>query len=288
MTKRLTVYVAADTTARSVGADAVARAIDMIIARLPVEGRLLRPGSRGLYWLEPMVEVDTDKGRIAFGPLSTDDVDSIFSDTGEPHVQHAKYLGLTEEIKQLAVQSRLTFQRVGLIEPLSLDDYCENGGYAGLTRALTLTPLDIVETVKESGLRGRGGAAFPTGIKWQTVLNAEGERKYIVCNADEGDSGTYADRMIMESDPFVLIEGMTIAAIATGATQGYIYTRAEYPQAIDTLNDAIAIAQDKGYLGDDIQAAANDLSLKFARRPGPTFAAKKLRYLRVWRAGAGW
>jgi formate dehydrogenase iron-sulfur subunit len=141
---------------------------------------------------------------------------------------------------------------VGIVEPTSLDDYLAHGGYHGLRHALTLQPEEIVQTVIDSGLRGRGGAAFPTGIKWQTVLNAPAIQKYITCNADEGDSGTFADRMLMEGDPFILIEGMTIAALAVGATQGYIYLRAEYPHAHRTLKEAIAVATAAGYLGANV------------------------------------
>src|SRR5262249_9362854 len=154
-----------------------------------------------------------------------------------------------EEIPYLKNQERLTFARVGVIDPLSLDEYAAHGGYRGLKSALAMESSAAVQAVIDSGLRGRGGAGFPTGIKWKTVLGAKADQKYIVCNADEGDSGTYSDRMIMEGDPFVLIEGMTIAGVAVGATRGYIYVRSEYPYAEATLVEAIAIAREKGYLG---------------------------------------
>ncbi len=267
-TNPLTIYVAADTTARSIGADAVAVAVESYAASNGIAIELRRPGSRGLYWLEPMLEVATAEGRVAYGPVTPGDIGSILAADGSLSTDHAAYLGLTEEIDLLARQDRLTFARVGVIEPLALDQYCEHGGYEGLTRALQLSSQEIVDAIKESGLRGRGGAAFPTGIKWQTVRDTEASQKYIVCNADEGDSGTFADRMIMESDPFVLIEGMTIAALATGATQGYIYTRAEYPQAIKTLNAAIAIAQQENYLGADIRGSGKQFEIEVREAAG--------------------
>lgn len=248
------VSVAADTTARSVGSDSVSAALVQHFDSRSVNLELRRPGSRGLYWLEPMLEVETENGPIAFGPLQTSDIADIFAaDDGRPSIEHARYLGPTDKIEHLARQNRLTFARVGLIEPLAIDQYRNLGGYQGLDKALSLSPQQIVTAVQDSGLRGRGGAAFPTGIKWQTVLDTDATEKFIVCNADEGDSGTFADRMIMESDPFVLIEGMTIAGLAVGAEQGYIYLRAEYPQAVSVMNDAIAIARQHGYLGDSIR-----------------------------------
>ena len=235
---------AADFTARALGADAVAAAV---AAAPGVEVR--RTGSRGLYWLEPLVEVATDAGRIGFGPLDSAAARALFAN-GPPNVDHPDCLGLVDELPWLEKQSRVTMARVGVIEPLSIAQYKANGGFAGLARARALTAPAIVETVTDAGLRGRGGAAFPTGIKWRTVLESEGEPKYIVCNADEGDSGTFADRMIMESDPFCLIEGMLIAGLAVGAGRGYIYCRAEYPLAIDTLAEAIRLAKGAGYLDD--------------------------------------
>jgi formate dehydrogenase iron-sulfur subunit len=141
---------------------------------------------------------------------------------------------------------------VGVIDPLSLPDYRAQGGLAGLARALDITPPDIVAEVTASGLRGRGGAGFPTGIKWNTVAGAAGARKYIVCNADEGDSATFADRMLMEGDPFTLIEGMIIAGIATGAVHGFVYIRSEYPIAIDIMQKAVALARAHGILGPSV------------------------------------
>jgi formate dehydrogenase iron-sulfur subunit len=243
MTSR--VYVPADSTARSLGADAVADAL----GTLDLDVEIVRTGSRGLYWLEPLLEIETANGRICFGPLEADQATALFS-AGIPTADHSDCLGLVEELDYLQPQQRLTTARVGVIDPLSLADYEAHGGWQGLQKARQLAPTEIVEIVTNSGLRGRGGAAFPTGIKWKTVLDAgAGDcQKYIVCNADEGDSGTFVDRMIMESDPFVLIEGMAIAALAVGADSGFIYCRAEYPQAITTLRRAIELAADAGHL----------------------------------------
>ncbi|MBB5703991.1 formate dehydrogenase iron-sulfur subunit [Ochrobactrum daejeonense] len=252
------IYVPCDAAALAVGANAVAAAVEQEITRRKLDARVVRNGSRGLFWLEPLVEISTDKGRVAYGPVVAADVASIF-DEGEAH---SLCLGPTEEIAFLKRQTRLTFARCGITDPLSLDDYEAHEGLAGLRRALDMQPDALVQTVIDSGLRGRGGAGFPTGIKWKTVLEAEGPRKYIVCNADEGDSGTFADRMIMEGDPFVLIEGMIIAGIATGATQGYVYTRSEYPHAIATMNKAIAAARQAGLLGQNVLGSQHSFDME--------------------------
>ncbi|MDE3010725.1 MAG: NADH-quinone oxidoreductase subunit NuoF [Pseudomonadota bacterium] len=246
------IYVPRDSAALSVGADEVAAAIVAEAARLGVTIELVRNGSRGLLWLEPLVEVATPQGRVAYGPVAVEDVPGLFAAGFLNGGAHALAHGLTEQIPYLARQERLTFARVGITDPLSLDDYLAHDGFRGLRAALALAPAAVVQQVTDSGLRGRGGAAFPTGIKWKTVLGAQAAQKYVVCNADEGDSGTFSDRMIMEDDPFVLIEGMTIAGIATGATRGYIYVRSEYPHAFEVLGQAIAMATQAGYLGDDV------------------------------------
>lgn len=263
-----TVYIPRDAGALSLGAEATAAAMAAEAARRGVDVTVVRNGSRGLYWLEPMVEVATDAGRVAYGPVQADDVASLFDADFLHGAQHALGHGLTEKIPYLAKQERLTFARVGIVDPRSLDDYRAHGGYRGLDNALKMAPADIVAAVTDSGLRGRGGAAFPTGIKWKTCHDAPAEQKYIVCNADEGDSGTFADRMVMEGDPFVLIEGMTIAALAVGATQGYIYLRCEYPHARDALNAAIAAAAADGYLGDNVRGSGRAFHLEVRMAAG--------------------
>lgn len=263
------IYVPRDATAIAVGADQVAAAIAAEAARLRLDVEIVRNGTRGLLWLEPLVEVETPRGRVGYGPVEADDVAALFAaglHLGQDN--HALALGLVEQIPYLQRQQRLTFERCGVTDPLSLSDYMAHGGYQGLHNALQLTPAAIVETVTASGLRGRGGAAFPTGIKWKTVLTTPSLQKYIVCNADEGDSGTFADRIIMEGDPFVLIEGMTIAALAVGASQGYIYVRSEYPHAIAALEQAIASAYANGYLGAQLRGSGHRFDLEVRKAAG--------------------
>jgi len=262
------VYVPRDSSALSMGANLTVKAIQAEAAKRGIEIELIRNGSRGMFWLEPLVEVATDKGRIAYAPVQPEDVAGLFDADFLNGGAHALNLGLTEEIPYFKNQQRLTFARIGITDPVSLEDYIAHDGYRGLQNALKMSGADIVKTVTDSGLRGRGGAAFPTGIKWNTVLNAPADQKYIVCNADEGDSGTYSDRMVMEDDPFVLIEGMTIAGIAVGATQGYIYLRSEYPHALDVLNEAIAKANAAGYLGENICGSAHTFHLEVRRAAG--------------------
>ncbi len=242
-------YVPIDSSALSLGAEQVARALRREADARGIAIDIVRNGSRGLFWLEPLVEVETPQGRIAYGPVQAEDVPGLF-DAGFHHgTAHPLGHGPTEAIPFLARQERLTFARVGLTDPLSLDDYLAHGGFDGLKRAIALAPADVVQTVTDSGLRGRGGAAFPTGIKWKTVLDTPATQKYIACNADEGDSGTFSDRMLMEGDPYCLIEGMAIAGLAVGATQGYIYVRSEYPHAFRTLQAAVERARGAGWLG---------------------------------------
>jgi len=257
------VFVPQDSSAISVGANAVAAKLQELHPELDI----VRNGSRGLFWLEPMIEVKTDAGRVAYGPVSAADVEQLIEQGMLEGAQnHPLSLGLTQEIPFLKKQQRLTFKRLGLADPLSLDDYIALDGFKGLERSLSMSRQECVDEVKQSGLRGRGGAAFPTGIKWQTVLDAESkgadEQKYIVCNADEGDSGTFADRLQMEGDPYALIEGMTIAGIAVGANKGFIYLREEYPHAHAMLNRALSLAEQANYLGDNILGSAHSFDLE--------------------------
>jgi formate dehydrogenase iron-sulfur subunit len=239
-----TIFVPRDAAALALGADAVASA-------LAPHATVVRTGSRGLFWLEPMIEVATPSGRMAYGPVTATDIPALLAAGLLSGGAHRLRLGLPEQLPFLAQQTRLTFSRCGVIDPLSLDDYRAHGGFAGLERARAIGPAATIDTVLKSGLRGRGGAGFPAGIKWKTAADAAGARKYIVCNADEGDSGTYADRMLMEGDPFCLIEGMAIAGFAVAASKGYVYTRSEYPHAIAAFDAALGIARAAGWLGAD-------------------------------------
>lgn len=249
------IYVPRDAAARALGADAVAAAVLVEAAKRGLSVELVRNGSRGMVWLEPLVEVETAEGRVAFGPMTPAQVAQVFD--GGPLA-----LGLTEALPWMAGQTRLTFARVGVIDPLSLADYEAHGGLSGLRRALDMPGAAIVQEVTDSGLRGRGGAGFPTGIKWKTVAEAKADRKYIVCNADEGDSGTFADRMLMEGDPFTLIEGMVIAGLATGATKGFVYIRSEYPDAIEVMSAAVDIARQDGVLGTSVLGSAHAFDIE--------------------------
>ena len=246
------VWVPIDAAARALGADEVAEAVRREMGVAPT-----RNGSRGMIWLEPLVEVEIDGVRHGFGPVAPEDVPAILADPKG----HPLALGPVEDLPWMKRQTRLTFARVGVIDPLSLDDYKAHGGLEGLKAALA-APDRIVAEVTESGLRGRGGAGFPTGIKWATVARAAADRKYVVCNADEGDSGTFADRMLMEGDPFTLIEGMAIAGIAVGAAQGYVYIRSEYPDAIRAMRAAIDMARAAGVLGGSILGTAHAFDME--------------------------
>ncbi|MBC8048858.1 MAG: formate dehydrogenase, partial [Chitinophagales bacterium] len=250
------IYVPGDAAAVCVGADDVAREIANAARARSIEVEIVRNGSRGMLWLEPMIEVATAAGRIAYGPVSVQDLPGLFDAGFLDGAAHALHIGRPEDHPYLKGQTRLAFARCGITDPLSLDDYRAYDGFKGLERAIALGPVATVEEVLTSGLRGRGGAGFPTGIKWRTVAETKGDQKYIVCNADEGDSGTFADRMMMEGDPLCLIEGMTIAGLATGATKGYVYLRSEYPHAIVAMNAAIEVARDAGYLGPRIAGSA--------------------------------
>lgn len=262
------IYVPRDAAALSLGAEKVAMAITQEIAARGLDATVVRNGSRGMFWLEPLVEVDVSGKRIGYGPVKAKDVVGLFDAGLMDGGAHALCLGEVEDLPFLKGQTRLTFARCGITDPLSLDDYEAHGGLAGLRRAVSMQPADVVKEVTDSGLRGRGGAGFPTGIKWKTVLDAAGSRKYIVCNADEGDSGTFADRMIMEGDPFVLIEGMAIAGLATGATKGFVYTRSEYPHAIATMAQAVEIARKAGILGASVLGSGKEFDMEIRTGAG--------------------
>ncbi len=262
----LRIFVPRDAAARAVGADRVAEAINTDARRLGLGIELVRTGSRGLFWLEPMVELETPEGRLAFGPVAPADVPGLLALGPQAAKAHPLCLGRPDDISFLNRQTRITFARCGVIDPLSLADYRAHGGYRGLARALSLGPAATIEEVVRSGLRGRGGAGFPTGIKWRTVADTGADRRYIVCNADEGDSGTYADRMLMEGDPFGVIEGMTIAGFAVGAAKGFVYIRSEYPDAIRVMRGAVDIARASGCLGAD--AAASGFAFDIEIRVG--------------------
>ncbi|MGR3454984.1 NADH-ubiquinone oxidoreductase-F iron-sulfur binding region domain-containing protein [Pseudooceanicola sp.] len=259
------IYLPADAAAKALGAEAVAAAVLREAAARGVAVDLIRTGTRGMIWLEPLLEVETDAGRTGFGPLTVAEIPALFDAT---FGDHPKALGSVERIPWFAQQTRLTFARCGRIDPLSLAAYEAEGGLTGLRRALAMSDADIVAELTESGLRGRGGAGFPTGIKWETVRKAQAERKYVVCNADEGDSGTFADRMLMEGDPYSLIEGMAIAGLGTGAEKGFVYLRSEYPDAIAVMTRAVEIARAAGLLGGAILGSGRAFDMEIRAGAG--------------------
>jgi formate dehydrogenase iron-sulfur subunit len=262
------VFVPRDSAALAVGADEVAKAFMDEAAARGLNIQVVRNSSRGMFWLEPLVEVETPQGRVAYGPVQASDVKALLDAGLLEGQKHSLCHGLTEKIPYLAQQERLTFARMGVTDPLSLADYKAHEGWAALDRVLSMDGSAVVQELTESGLRGRGGAAFPAGIKWRTVLQASAPQKYVVCNADEGDSGTFSDRMTMEGDPFMLIEGMLIAALAVGATEGYVYIRSEYPHAINVMRQAIQLSVDAGYLGDNISGSGKVFHLHVRKAAG--------------------
>ena len=256
-----TVYVPRDSAALSLGADEVAAKLKEAAASIDRPIRVVRNGSHGMLWLEPLVEVVTERGRVGYGPVEPEAVGDLVAAGLLDGADHELCQGVVAELPWLRNQTRLCFARVGVTDPLSPEDYVTHGGLTGLRRALAMPVADVIAAVTDSGLRGRGGAGFPAGIKWKTVADTPGELKFVCCNADEGDSGTFADRMLMEGDPFTLIEGMTIAAYAVGATEGYVYVRSEYPDAVRTVRDAVAVAREQGWLGEDILGSGSRFDL---------------------------
>jgi formate dehydrogenase iron-sulfur subunit len=259
---RTKIYVPRETAAVSVGADEVALTIAQVAKKSGTDIELIRNGSWGASWLEPLVEVEVDGVRIAYGNVTVDDVAGMFESGLVRGGEHERHLGPTTEIPYLINQDRWTFWRCGLINPLSLQDFELHQGFKALSKAFSDGSEAVLKAVADSGLRGRGGAGFPTGIKWRTVADTEGDQKYITCNADEGDSGTFSDRILMEGDPLGLVEGMAIAGFAVGASKGYIYLRSEYPLTHSILSRAIDTAREAGWLGDDIQGSGFDFDIE--------------------------
>jgi formate dehydrogenase iron-sulfur subunit len=258
---RSRIYISRDAASLAVGADAVEAALILAARQRGLDIEIIHTGSRGLFWLEPMIEVAVAGARIAYGPLCVSDVNSLFDAGLLDGGAHPRCLGPVDKMPFFKRQTRLIFARCGVIGQFSLEDYQAHGGGRGLARAIALGPAAIIEEIINSGLRGRGGAGFPTGIKWRSAAAMRAPQKYIVCNADEGDSGTYADRMMMEGDPFSLIEGMAIAGIAAGAEQGFIYIRSEYPHAIANMRQVVSVARQNNFLGAGILGSAYNFDI---------------------------
>jgi formate dehydrogenase iron-sulfur subunit len=282
MSTSTTIYVPYETAAVSLGADDVVAAIE---DRL--DATVVRNGSWGMSWLEPLVEVVVGDERIAYGPVGVDDIDSLMEADFLQGGEHPLRLGPIGEIPYLKNQERWTFQRCGLIDPLDIEQYQAHGGFAGMGKAFAAGAEQTLEQVKASGLRGRGGAGFPTGIKWQTVADTNADQKYIACNADEGDSGTFSDRMLMEGDPLTLIEGMIIAGFAVGASRGYIYLRSEYPLTRVILDKAIDAAREGGWLGNDIQGSGFDFDIELHLGAGSYVCGEETAMLESLEGKAG-
>ncbi len=262
MNRSTKLYIASDSAALAVGADEIASALLAGCAARGCPVEVQRTSSRGLFWLEPLVEVDTPAGRVGYGPVAVEDIAALLDGGLLQGHAHPLSVGLVEQVPYLQRQQRLTFARAGITRPLSLEDYEQHGGWAGLRAAVALAPDAVWQQVLDSGLRGRGGAAFPAGIKWRTVAQTAAAQKYVVCNADEGDSGTYADRMLLEGDPYLLIEGMAIAGLSSGATRGFVYIRSEYPRAVAVFTEAIALARAAGFLGADVLGSGRAFELE--------------------------
>ncbi len=258
----ITLYIPTDSAALALGADEVARLLYAHAEQHDLSLHIVRTSTRALLWLEPLVEVETSEGRVGYGPVTPEDLDGPLIDAILQAKPHQRCIGVVDDHPYLTAQQRWVFERLGHSQPLSLADYEQHGGWAGLRAAFASGPQATVQAVLDSGLRGRGGAAFPAAIKWRTVAQAAGETKYVVCNADEGDSGAFADRLVMENDPFALIEGMLIAGYASGANAGMVYIRSEYPRAILVMREAIELAQAAGWLGTNIQASGWSFALE--------------------------
>lgn len=288
--KNIIVYIPQDTLSIALGADELAQQVEKWASKHKAEIQIVRNGSRGLYWLEPLLEIDSGDGvRLAYGPMDQEALAQLL-ETTDWHLgasNHPLYLGDIEKHPYLANQERLSFARIGLYDPTDINAYQELEGFVGLRNALKQSPQTVIDEVAQSGLRGRGGAAFPTGIKWQTVADTPATQKYIICNADEGDSGGFSDRMVMEADPFALIESMIIAGYAVGATKGSIYLRSEYPHTLKILGTAIATAYEHGFLGKDILGSGFDFDLDIFRGAGAYICGEETSLLESMEGKAG-
>ncbi|GAB4173338.1 MAG: NADH-quinone oxidoreductase subunit NuoF [Calditrichia bacterium] len=241
------------------GAKKVYEALESYITEKNVPIELDKTGCIGMCYREPLIEFrtkDQEKG-VIYGDVTPDMaiqlLETFVADQPLPDTNVVKAEDKpAEEEGFYKNQIRIVLRNAGIIDPEKIDDYKDKDGFQGLERALSMSPEQVIEEVKQSGLRGRGGAGFPTGLKWQFARGSKGDEKYVICNADEGDPGAFMDRSVLEGDPFSVIEGMTIAAYAIGANKGVIYVRAEYPLAIKRLQIALEQARKAGYLGDNI------------------------------------
>ena len=275
------IFIGTATCGRAAGADTVLEAINAALERHKIKANITQVGCLGLCYAEPLVDIiKPGRPRIHYGNLTPELAAQLVEEylvNDNPHPDLA--LGTTGngrlpdipdlyELPVLKPQVRIALRNCGLIDPENINHYIARGGYRGLTRALEMTPEAVISEVQESGLRGRGGAGFPTGMKWGFCRKAQGEPKYIICNADEGDPGAFMDRSLLEGDPHAVLEGILIGAYAIGANEGYIYIRAEYPLAIERLQLALRQMAEYGLLGDNILGSGFSFHLKIKEGAG--------------------
>jgi NADH-quinone oxidoreductase subunit F len=272
------VIVGMGTCGLSAGAKQVYEKLEAILETNPGAFELSGTGCIGMCYREPLIEIRSGGERTIYGGVTEELAEEIFNS----HVKGGKILeehvalgvaeekiGSGSEIEFQDQQEKIVLRNCGTIDPESIVEYEKAGGYAGVKKALLeMTPEGIVDEMKASGLRGRGGAGFPTGLKWSFAAGYEADQKYVVCNADEGDPGAFMDRSVLEGDPHAILEGMIICGKAIGASFGYIYCRAEYPLAIRRLTIAIEEATEKGYLGKDILGSGFEFKIKIKQGAG--------------------
>jgi len=246
--------------------------------------QICKAGCLGLCYLEPLIEVYDDEGkRFLYGNVTEKTAAEIYNSHAQFSREISKYL----VSNGFSRQERLILARCGEIDPESLDEAMALGAYEGLKNALAMTPDEVIETMKASGLRGRGGAGFPTGVKWSLARASKGDEKFVICNADEGDPGAFMDRSILESDPHAVIEGLAIAGFAVGAGRGIIYVRAEYPLAVKRLGAAIKQAAENGILGKDIFDSGFDFTIEIKQGAGAFVCGEETAMIASIEGGRG-
>jgi len=279
--KKPRILVGTATCGRAAGALSILDVINDSLKKLKIKASVTEVGCIGLCFVEPMVDIiKPGKSRISYGGLTPENIpqlleDYLIKDNPRPdlalgYIGEEKVDGIPAFFSTpvLKPQKRIVLRNCGSIDPTNINHYIANGGYSGLRKALSIKPEDVIEELKKSGLRGRGGAGFPTWMKWNFCRNAPGTEKYIICNADEGDPGAFMNRSLLEGDPHSVLEGMVIGAYTIGANHGYIYCRAEYPLALERLGLAIRQMEEYGFLGDNILGSGFNLHIKIKEGAG--------------------
>jgi len=273
---RTTILVGYASCGIAAGAKDVRTLLEQRVAETGAAADVKQTGCLGICFDEPIVEIHDTNGRWVYRKVNERKAERIFSEhvlEGKPvegFLFHELSTGGREpKARMFDKQERIALGNSGVIDPESIDDYLAKDGYAALTRALKeMTPDEVLQIVTDSGLRGRGGAGFPTGLKWSFAKKSPGDLKYLVCNADEGDPGAFMDRNLLEGDPHAVLEGMALAAYVIGCSQGYVYARAEYPLAIRRLRIAIDQARERGYLGQNILGTDFSFDIKVKEGAG--------------------